>query len=78
MIRHKGQTRKRALLLHYSSEEVNDVLDTLTDTVHVYDTALSKLTEYFATKKCTEYEVYNFRQPEQEKKKKTLTLSTQD
>ena len=50
--------RKRALLLHYSGEEVNDVFDTLSDTGDDYDTALRKLTDYFAPKKCTEYEVY--------------------
>ncbi|CAC5363672.1 unnamed protein product [Mytilus coruscus] len=47
----KDKVRQRALLLHYAGEEVNDIFDTLQETGADYDTALTKLTEYFAPKK---------------------------
>ncbi|CAC5366652.1 unnamed protein product [Mytilus coruscus] len=62
----KDKVRQRALLLHYAGAEVNDIFDTLQDTVEDYDTALRKLTEYFAPKKNVEYEIYKFRQAKQE------------
>lgn len=54
------------MLLHYAGEDVNDIFDTLPETGDDFDTAIAKLTEYFAPKKCTEYEVYKFRQAKQE------------
>ncbi|CAC5363752.1 unnamed protein product [Mytilus coruscus] len=62
----KDKVRQRALLLHYAGEEVNDIFDTLQETGEDYDTALTKLTEYFAPKKNVEYEIYKFRQAKQE------------
>ena len=62
----KDDKRKRALLLHYAGEEVNDIFDTLANTGDDYKTAKEKLTEYFVPKKCTEYEVYKFRQARQD------------
>lgn len=62
----QDEKRKRALLLYYVGEDVNDIFDTLQDTGDDYGTAKSKLTEYFAPKKCTEYEIYKFRQASQE------------
>ncbi|CAC5359617.1 unnamed protein product [Mytilus coruscus] len=50
----------------YDREEVNDIFDTLQETGEDYDTALTKLTEYFAPKKNVEYEIYKFRQAKQE------------
>ena len=61
----KDKKRQRALLLHYAGEEVNEIFDTLEDTGDDYETALSKLTEYFNPKKNTEYEIYQFRQTKQ-------------
>ena len=40
----KDDKRKRALLLNYSGEQVNDIFDTLPDTGNDYATALDKLT----------------------------------
>ena len=40
----KDNKRKRALLLHYSGEQANDIFDTLPDTGNDYATALDKLT----------------------------------
>ncbi|XP_071124184.1 uncharacterized protein [Mytilus edulis] len=62
----KDKVRQRALHLHYAGEEVNDIFDTLQETGEDYDTALTKLTEYFAPKKNVEYEIYKFRQAKQE------------
>ena len=62
----KDDKRKRALLLHYSGKQVNDIFDTLPDTSNDYATALDNLTNYFAPKKCTEFEIYKFRQATQE------------
>ena len=58
--------RKRALLLHYAGEEVNEIFETLPNTGDNYDTAVARLTEYFSPKKNTEFEVYKFRQAKQE------------
>ena len=41
----KDVKRKRALLLHYAGEDVNDIFETLTDTGDDYETAVTKLTE---------------------------------
>ncbi|XP_053380302.1 uncharacterized protein K02A2.6-like [Mercenaria mercenaria] len=71
-----NEKRKRALLLHYAGEEVNDIFDTLSETGDDYKTALLKLTEYFAPKKCTEYEVYKFRQAKQESSETIDTYHT--
>ena len=54
--------RKRDLLLSCVGEEVNDMFDTFPDTNNNYQTAVNKLTEYFAPKKSTEFEIYIFRQ----------------
>ena len=62
----KDKKRQRALFLHYAGEEVNDIFETLTSTGDDYETAKTKLTEYFAPKKNTEYEIYKFRQSHQE------------
>ena len=58
--------RRRALLLHYAGEEVNEIFETLPNTGNDYDTAVTKLTEYFSPKKNTEFEVYKFWQAKQE------------
>ena len=62
----KDKMRQRALMLHYAGEKVNDIFETLTDTGDDYATAKAKLTEYFAPKKHTKFEVYKFRQASQE------------
>lgn len=62
----KDKKRQRALLLHYAGEEVNEIFETLSDTGDDYATAKGKLTEYFAPKKNTEFEVYKFRQAKQQ------------
>ena len=61
----KDKKRQRALLLHYAWEEVNEIFDTFPDTGEDYVTAVTKLTDYFAPKKNTEYEIYKFRQAKQ-------------
>ena len=58
--------RKRALLLHFAGEEVNEIFETLPNTGDNYDTAVARLTEYFSPKKNTKFEVYEFRQAKQE------------
>ena len=42
---------KRALLLHVSGEEVQDLFKTLTHTGTTYAQAIDKINEYFAPKK---------------------------
>ena len=68
--------RKRALLLHYAGEEVNEIFDTLDGTGDDYASALSKLNDYFAPKKSTEFEIYKFRQAKQEMNEKIDTYHT--
>ena len=58
----KEESRKRALLLHYSGEEVNDLFDTLPDTGedNDYKEACEALTRYFTP------EIFKFRNLKQE------------
>ena len=63
----KDKKRQRALLLHYVGEAVSDIFDTLTETGEDYASAKKKLSEYFAPKKNTKFEVYKFRQSKQSK-----------
>ena len=39
--------RRRALLLHFAGEEVNEIFEILSNTGNDCDTAVTKLTEYF-------------------------------
>ena len=64
----KEESRKRALLLHYSGEEVNDLFDTLPDTGedNDYKEACEALTRYFTPKKNVSFEIFKFRNLKQE------------
>ena len=57
----------RALLLHYSGPEVDEIFDTLENTGEDkdYKTAVEKLTAHFNPQVNTTYEVYNFRKAQQ-------------
>ena len=59
--------QKRALLLHYSGPEVDEIFDTLEDTGEDkdYTKAVEKLTAHFNPQVNTTYEVYNFRKAQQ-------------
>ena len=59
--------QKRALLLHYSGPEVDEIFDTLEDTGEDkdYKKAVEKLTTHFNPQVNTTYEVYNFREAQQ-------------
>ena len=59
--------QKRALLLHYSGPEVDEIFDTLEGTGEDkdYKTAVEKLTAHFNPPVNTTYEVYNFRKAQQ-------------
>ena len=61
----KAIKRQKALLLHYTGEDVSEIFDTLEGTGEAFETAKQKLKDYFAPKKNTEYEVYKFRQAKQ-------------
>ena len=64
----KEESRKRALLLHYSGEEVNDLFDTLPDTGedNDYKEACKALRRYSTPKKNVSFEIFKFRNPKQE------------
>ena len=59
--------QKRALLLHYSGPEVDEIFDTLEDTDEDKDNkkAVEKLTTHFNPQVNTTYEVFNFREAQQ-------------
>ncbi len=59
----KNESLKRALLLHYSGEEVNDLFDTLPDKGEDknYKKACEALTSYFTPKKNVSFEIFKFR-----------------
>ena len=58
--------KEKAFLLHYASEDVNEIFEALPNIGNDYDTAVTMLTEYISPKKNTEFEVYKFRQAKQE------------
>ncbi len=60
--------RKRALLLCYAGDKVYEIFDTFTDAggVDDYDTAKTKLDDYFKPLKNVEYEIFTFREARQE------------
>lgn len=60
--------RKRALLLHYIGEEVNDLFDTLPDKGedNDFNKACDALTQYFTPKKTVSFEIFKFRSLKQE------------
>ena len=64
----KEESRKRALLLHYSGEEVYDLFDTLPDTDkdNNYKEACKALTRYFMPKKNVSFEIFKFRNLKQQ------------
>ena len=53
--------QKRALPLHVSGEEVQDLFETLTDTGTTYAQAIDKLNEYYAPKKNNAFQRHVFR-----------------
>ena len=57
----------RALLLHYSGPEVDEIFDTLENTGEKkdYKTAVEKLTAHFNPQVNTTYEVYDFTKAQQ-------------
>ena len=58
---------KRAWLLHYAGEKVNDIFDTIPATGNEddYETAKVRLNNYFKPKVNAEYEIFKFRSCEQ-------------
>ena len=62
-----NNARKRALLLHFSGQEVDDIFDTLADTGDDdnYDKAKKSLTDYFSPKRNVAFEVFQFRKATQ-------------
>ena len=60
-----GDKRQRALLLYYAGEEVSEIFDTLPDMGGDFETAKTKLKEYFDPKKNVEFEIYTFRRAKQ-------------
>ena len=63
-------TRKKAMLLHYVGEEINEIFETLEvqetdETEDVFIKAEKALKNYFTPQKNLEYEVYKFHQAKQ-------------
>ena len=63
----KDDTRKRAMMLHYAGDEVNDIFETLAETGEAkeYKKGKDAITKYFQPKVNSEFEVYKFRQATQ-------------
>ena len=59
--------RKRALLLHYVGERVNDIFDTLPDRGenNNFNAVCDVLTVYFTPKKNVSFEIFKFRKLQQ-------------
>ena len=58
--------RKKALLLHYAGEDVNEIYETLVDATGTFSSAKEALTTYFKPKKNLTFQVYNFRNIKQD------------
>ena len=58
----EDNAQKRALLLYQAGEATQEIFETIPDTGDDYNTALTKLTEYFSPKKNVDYEAFQFRQ----------------
>ena len=60
--------RKRALLLHYTGEEINDIFETLPDTgeENNYQAAIDAQNAHFAPTANSEFSIYCFRQAKQQ------------
>ena len=54
--------QKRAMLLYQAGPATQEIFETLPDTGEDFDTALTKLNDYFAPKKNVDYEIFQFRQ----------------
>ncbi|XP_069129130.1 uncharacterized protein [Argopecten irradians] len=79
----ENKERKKALLLHYAGEEVQDVFSTLPllgppegEDLDVYKQATEALQAYFTPKKNREYERYKFRQAKQKEGEDIMTYNT--
>ena len=66
--------RKRALLLHYTGEEINDIFETLPDTgeENNYQAAIDALNAHFAPTANSEFSIYCFRQAKQQPNDKAV------
>ncbi|KAK2557480.1 hypothetical protein P5673_020220 [Acropora cervicornis] len=66
-----NKKRQRALLLHHAGEATNEIFDTLPNTTagegeDPFDKAVQALTNYFTPRQNREYEIYVFRQENNE------------
>lgn len=70
--------RKRALLLHYAGEEINDIFETLPDTgeENDYQTAVDALNAHFAPTANSEFSIYCFHQAKQQPNETLDTFHT--
>lgn len=70
--------RKRALLLHYAGEEINDIFETLPDTgeENNYQAAIDALNAHFAPTANSEFSIYCFRQAKQQPNETLDTFHT--
>ena len=70
--------RKRALLLHYAGEEINDIFETLPDTGEEtdYQTAVDALNAHFAPTANSEFSIYCFPQAKQQPNETLDTFHT--
>ena len=70
--------RKRALLLHYAGEEINDIFETLPDTSEEknYQAAIDALNTHFAHTANLEFLIYCFGQAKQQPNETLNTFHT--
>ena len=70
--------RKRALLLHYTGEEINDIFETLPDTgeENNYQAAIDAQNAHFAPTANSEFSIYCFRQAKQQPNETLDTFHT--
>ena len=54
--------QKRALLLYQAGQATQEIFDTIPETGYDYNTAMTKLDNYFSPKKNVDYEIFQFRQ----------------
>ena len=54
--------QKRAMLLYQAGPDTQEIFKTIPDTGDDFNTALTKLNDYFSPKRNVDYEIFQFRQ----------------
>ena len=66
--------QKRAMLLYQAGPATQEIFETIPNTGDDFDTALTKLNDYFSPKKNVDYEIFQFRQVSKHQEKQSPSM----